>query len=46
MEAVLENKKSIKTVKVLAWLIFIIVILSTGAMVYAGIKNGLFSLLF
>lgn len=46
MEAVLENRSSIKTVKLLAWIITIIVVLTTGAMVYACIKNDLFSLLF
>ncbi len=46
MEAVLENRSSIKTVKLLAWIVTIIVVLTTGAMVYACIKNDLFSLLF
>ncbi|MBO7598793.1 MAG: hypothetical protein J6T70_17285, partial [Bacteroidales bacterium] len=46
MEAVLENRSSIKTVKTLAWIVTIIVVLTTGAMVYACIKNDLFSLLF
>ena len=46
MEAVLENKKSIKTVKTLTWIIFIIALLTTGAMVYTVIKNGLHTLLF
>ncbi len=46
MEAVLENRSSIKTVKTLAWIVTIITVLTTGAMVYACIKNDLFSLLF
>lgn len=46
MEAVLENRSNIKTVKLLAWIVTIIVVLTTGAMVYACIKNDLFSLLF
>lgn len=46
MEAILANKKSIKTVKTLTWIIFIIALLTTGAMVYAIIKNGLHTLMF
>ena len=46
MEEVLVNQKSLRTIKALAWIITIITVLGTAAIVYACIKNGLFSLLF
>ncbi|MBO4244667.1 MAG: hypothetical protein J5882_06405 [Bacteroidales bacterium] len=46
MEEVLANQKSIRTVKVLAWIILIIAILSTAGIVYASIKTGIYSLLY
>lgn len=46
LEEILVNQKSLRTVKTLAWITFIISLLATGAAVYVVIKNGLTTLLF
>ncbi|MBO4372746.1 MAG: hypothetical protein J5826_07440 [Bacteroidales bacterium] len=46
LEEVLVNQKSLRTIKALAWILTIISVLGTAAIVYACIKNGWYSYLF